>query len=77
MKFSSVFRKEELYASCAVLGIPEQNVILLKHSKLKDDPTVRYFKLKDDPTVRYFKLKDDPTVRYFKLKDGPVLVVPY
>ncbi len=35
-------RKEELYASCAVLGIPEQNVILLKHSKLKDDPSIRY-----------------------------------
>jgi hypothetical protein len=51
MKASSVFRKEELYASCAVLGIPEQNVILLKHSKLKDDPTVRYFKLKDDLCV--------------------------
>lgn len=35
-------RKEELYASCAVLGIPEQNIILLKHSKLKDDPNVRW-----------------------------------
>jgi hypothetical protein len=50
-----VFRKEELYASCAVLGIPEQNVILLKHSKLKDDPTVRYFKLKDDSTALIYK----------------------
>ena len=37
----SCFRKEELYDSCAELGIPEQNIIILKHSALKDDPNVR------------------------------------
>jgi len=35
-------RKEELYDSCAELGIPEQNIIILKHSALKDDPNVRW-----------------------------------
>lgn len=35
-------RKEELYASCEVLGIPQQNIILIKHSKLKDDPNLRW-----------------------------------
>lgn len=35
-------RRDELYDSCAVLGIPEQNIILVNHSTLKDDPSVRW-----------------------------------
>lgn len=35
-------RKRELFASCKLLGIPDSNVILMRHSKLKDDPTVRW-----------------------------------
>jgi len=35
-------RKEELYRSCSVLGIPERNVVVVRHSKLKDDPGVRW-----------------------------------
>eukprot|EP00088_Acartia_fossae_P036872 TRINITY_DN3806_c0_g1_i1.p1 TRINITY_DN3806_c0_g1~~TRINITY_DN3806_c0_g1_i1.p1 ORF type:complete len:267 (-),score=37.66 TRINITY_DN3806_c0_g1_i1:613-1413(-) len=35
-------RKEELYSSCKILGIPEQNIILVSHSTLKDDPNVRW-----------------------------------
>jgi len=35
-------RKEELYASCKILGIQEQNIILVNHTSLKDDPNVRW-----------------------------------
>jgi len=35
-------RKEELYSSCKILGIEEQNIILVSHSSLKDDPNVRW-----------------------------------
>lgn len=35
-------RKKELHASCAILGIPASNVIVMRHTKLKDDPTVRW-----------------------------------
>lgn len=35
-------RKEELYDSCSVLGIPEQNIILVNHTSLKDDPNLRW-----------------------------------
>jgi len=35
-------RKHELYSSCEVLGIPSSNIILVRHSKLKDDPHVRW-----------------------------------
>jgi len=35
-------RKHELYESCRVLGIPSSNIILVRHSKLKDDPHVRW-----------------------------------
>jgi len=35
-------RKEELYSSCKILGIQEQNIILVSHSTLKDDPNVRW-----------------------------------
>jgi N-acetylglucosaminylphosphatidylinositol deacetylase len=35
-------RKRELFESCRLLGIPDSNVILMRHTKLKDDPTVRW-----------------------------------
>jgi len=35
-------RKRELFDSCRLLGIPDSNVILMRHTKLKDDPTVRW-----------------------------------
>ena len=35
-------RKHELYAACAALGLPAANIILVRHSKLRDDPTVRW-----------------------------------
>lgn len=35
-------RKRELFASCKALGIPDSNVTLIRHTKLKDDPTVRW-----------------------------------
>jgi len=35
-------RKKELYASCAILGVPEQNITLIRHTKLKDNPSVRW-----------------------------------
>lgn len=35
-------RKRELFASCKLLGIKDSNVILMRHSKLKDDPAVRW-----------------------------------
>jgi len=35
-------RKHELYESCKVLGIPSSNILLVRHSKLKDDPHVRW-----------------------------------
>lgn len=35
-------RKNELYAACSVLGIPEQNVTLLRYTKLRDDPSLRW-----------------------------------
>lgn len=35
-------RKQELFASCKVLGIPDSNIILMRHSKLRDDPSVRW-----------------------------------
>jgi len=35
-------RKHELYESCRILGIPMSNIIVMRHSKLKDDPTVRW-----------------------------------
>ena len=35
-------RKQELYESCAVLGIPSSNIIVVRHTKLKDDPCVRW-----------------------------------
>ncbi|XP_037089877.1 N-acetylglucosaminyl-phosphatidylinositol de-N-acetylase-like [Pollicipes pollicipes] len=31
-------RKEELYRSCSVLGIKRENIILLRHSRLPDNP---------------------------------------
>ena len=35
-------RKKELYESCRILGIPMSNIIVMRHTKLKDDPTVRW-----------------------------------
>ncbi len=35
-------RKRELYASCQELGIKTSNIILVRHSKLKDDPNIRW-----------------------------------
>jgi len=35
-------RKTELYKSCSVLGVKEQNIVLVRHTKLKDDPGVRW-----------------------------------
>jgi len=34
----SVERKSELRQSCKILGIPSENVIIVEHSKLPDDP---------------------------------------
>lgn len=35
-------RKQELFDACALLGIPEENITLLRHTRLRDDPTVRW-----------------------------------
>jgi len=35
-------RKKELYESCRILGIPMSNIIVMRHTKLQDDPTVRW-----------------------------------
>lgn len=35
-------RKEELWKSCAILGIPESNIFLQKVSALPDDPNVKW-----------------------------------
>ena len=35
-------RKYELYRSCVELGLPRENIILIRHSKLKDDPNQRW-----------------------------------
>ncbi|XP_023326517.1 N-acetylglucosaminyl-phosphatidylinositol de-N-acetylase isoform X2 [Eurytemora carolleeae] len=35
-------RKDELYECCAEIGIPEQNILLIKHSTLRDDPNLRW-----------------------------------
>ena len=37
-----LFRKDELYECCAEIGIPEQNILLIKHSTLRDDPNLRH-----------------------------------
>jgi len=35
-------RKRELYASCEMLGVPSSNIVIVRHSKLRDDPGVRW-----------------------------------
>lgn len=35
-------RKEELYSSCKILGIPESNVQIINSSLLPDNPTVNW-----------------------------------
>jgi len=35
-------RKHELYRSCLELGISQENIILVRHSKLRDDPNSRW-----------------------------------
>ena len=35
-------RKPELYSAAESLGIPQENVVVVKHSKLRDDPNVRW-----------------------------------
>jgi len=35
-------RKVELYHSAAHLGIPQSNIVLVRHTKLRDDPGVRW-----------------------------------
>ena len=37
-----LFSKDELYECCAEIGIPEQNILLIKHSTLRDDPNLRH-----------------------------------
>lgn len=33
-------RKEELYESCKILGIPESNVVIINSTVLPDDPEI-------------------------------------
>lgn len=35
-------RKTELYKACDLLGIPEENITILRCTKLRDDPSVRW-----------------------------------
>ena len=35
-------RKRELYMACGLLGVPEENITLLRYTRLRDDPRVRW-----------------------------------
>ena len=35
-------RKRELYKACALLGVPEENITVLRYTRLRDDPRVRW-----------------------------------
>lgn len=35
-------RKQELYRSCHILGLASQNIVIVRHTKLRDDPSVRW-----------------------------------
>jgi len=35
-------RKRELYKACGMLGVPEENITVLRYTRLRDDPRVRW-----------------------------------
>ena len=35
-------RKRELYKACRMLGVPEENIMVLRYTRLRDDPRVRW-----------------------------------
>ena len=35
-------RKRELYKACEMLGVPEENITVLRYTRLRDDPRVRW-----------------------------------
>ena len=35
-------RKRELYKACSMLGVPEENITVLRYTRLRDDPRVRW-----------------------------------